>query len=431
MSAGAELSGKTKINSQDQKRSEKMKRISRTFVLLVAALFFSCGPGFAKSNRYIVYVGTYTGTDSKGIYAYGYDAASGKLAPLGLAAETVSPSFLAVDASHRFLYAVNEVHDYKGESSGGVTAFAIDDRKTGKLIELNEVASRGADPCYISFDRTGKFVLVANYSGGNVAVFPLSADGHIGEASSVLKDSGTLGPIKDRQEAPHAHWIEASARNRFAYVSDLGLDRVLIYKFDATKGTLNRSDAPANVPGSTQDAAGSTGSKDAEDFFLATLAPGTGPRHVAFSSDGNLMYVLGELDSTVTVFANDAKETFRSIQKISALPAGFSGPNSAAEVAIHPNRKFLYTSNRGDDSIAVFAIDRATGKLTFLQRISSGGKAPRNFAIDPAGARLLVANQDSGNIVEFRINPTTGKLKSVGEVAKTASAVCLVFMAVE
>jgi len=405
-----------------------MKRASRIFAVLVAVLLFSCGSSLAKSSHYILYVGTYTGGESKGIYAYSYDTASGKLTPLGLAAETASPSFLAVDASHRFLYAVNEVHDYKGENSGGVTAFAIDsDRKTGKLTELNEVASRGADPCYIVFDRTGKYVLVANYSGGNVAVFPLSADGHIGEASSVLKDSGTLGPIKDRQEAPHAHWIEASARNRFAYVSDLGLDRVLIYKFDATKGTLS----PGDVPGSTQNAAGSTGSKDAKDFFSAMLAPGTGPRHVAFSSDGNLMYVLGELDSTVTVFANDAKETFRSIQKISALPAGFSGPNSAAEIAIHPNGKVLYTSNRGDDSIAVFAIDGGTGKLTFLQRISSGGKAPRNFAIDPAGARLLVANQDTGNIVEFRINPATGKLKPVGEVAKTASAVCLVLMAVE
>ena len=406
-----------------------MKRASRIFAVLVAVLLFSCGSSLAKSSHYILYVGTYTGGESKGIYAYSYDAASGKLTPLGLAAETASPSFLAVDASHRFLYAVNEVHDYKGESSGGVTAFAIDsDRKTGKLTELNEVASRGADPCYIVFDRTGKYVLVANYSGGNVAVFPLSADGHIGEASSVLKDSGTLGPIKDRQEAPHAHWIEASARNRFAYVSDLGLDRVLIYKFDAINGTLSLGDAPTNTAGSSQNAAGSTGSKDAKDFFSATLAPGTGPRHVAFSSDGNLMYVLGELDSTVTVFANDAKETFRSIQKISALPASFSGSNSAAEIAIHPNGKFLYTSNRGDDSIAVFAIDRATGRLTFLQRISSGGKAPRHFAIDPTGTHLLAANQDSGNLVEFDIIPTTGRLKPVGEVGKAASPVCLVFV---
>ena len=406
-----------------------MKKASRVFAVLVAVLLFSCGSSLAKSNRYILYVGTYTGGESKGIYAYSYDAASGKLTPLGLAAATASPSFLAVDTSHRFLYAVNEVHDYKGENSGGVTAFAIDsDRKTGKLTELNEVASRGADPCYIVFDRTGTYVLVANYSGGNVAVFPLSADGHIGEASSVLKDSGTLGPIKDRQEAPHAHWIEGSARNRFAYVSDLGLDRVLIYKFDAINGTLSLGDAPTNTAGSSQNATGQTGSKDAKDFFSATLAPGTGPRHVAFSADGNFMYVVGELDSTVTVFANDAKQTYRSIQKISALPAGFSGHNTAAEIAIHPNGKFLYTSNRGDDSIAAFAIDRATGKLTFLQRISSGGKAPRHFAIDPTGTRLLAANQDSGNLVEFGIIPATGRLKPVGEVGKTASPVCLVFV---
>ncbi len=400
----------------------KIKKVSCACALLVTVLFFACGSMFAKSNNYILYVGTYTGAESKGIYAYSYDAASGKLTPLGLAAETASPSFLTVDRDGKFLYAVNEGHDYKGENSGGVTAFAINsDRKTGKLTELNEVSSHGADPCYISFDRTGKYVLVANYTGGTVAVFPLSADGHIGEASSVLKDSGTLGPIKDRQEAPHAHWIEASARNRFAYVADLGLDRVLIYKFDAAKGTLSAGDPSA--------AAGS--SEDAKDFFSATLAPGSGPRHVAFSSAGKFMYVLSEMDSTVTVFANDAKETLRSIQRISALPAGFSGHNDAAEIAMHPSGKFLYTSNRGDNSIAVFAIDRATGKLTFLQRASSGGKTPRNFALDPRGKRLLVANQESGNIVEFEINPATGRVKPVGEVAKTASAVCLVFMAVE
>jgi 6-phosphogluconolactonase len=231
----------------------------------------------------------------------------------------------------------------------------------------------------------------------------------------VVKDAGTLGPVKDRQEAPHAHFIEASAGNRFAYVSDLGLDRVLIYKFDAAKGTLSSgSDSP-----------------DKTNFFSATLAPGTGPRHVAFSSDGKFMYVLGELDSTVTVFANDTKETYRSIQKISALPAGFSGHNNPAEIEIHPSGKFLYTSNRGDDSIAVFTINRATGKLTLLQRISSGGNAPRHFTIDPTGTRLFAANQTSGNIVEYDINAATGRLKPVGEVGKVASAVCLVFMAVE
>jgi len=380
---------------------------------VVCLLFSAFVATHAASKNYLLYVGTYTNTGSKGIYAYRYDAGSGTLSPLGLAAETESPSFLAVAAGHTFLYAVNEVHDYKGESSGGVTAFAID-RKTGKLRELNEVASRGADPCYIALDKSGKYVLVANYNGGNVAVFPLSADGHIGEASSVVQDEGAVGPNKERQEKAHAHWIETSARNRFAYVADLGLDRVLIYKFDAATGKLTRGE--------------SAGSPDAKKFFSATLNPGSGPRHVVFSGDGNFMYALGELDSTVTVFANDAKETYGSIQKISVLPPGFPGKNDAAEIAIHPGGKFLYTSNRGDDSIAVFAIDQSTGKLSFVERVPSGGKTPRNFAVDPQGTHLLVANQDSGTIVEFRIDPATGKLTALGEVARGPSPVCLVFV---
>ena len=402
-----------------------MKKLSCAFTLVITVLFFACGMGLAKTNHYILYVGTYTGAESKGIYAYGYDAASGKLTPLGLAAETANPSFLTVDGGRKFLYAVNEVHDYKGENSGAVTAFAIADLKTGKLTELNQVSSHGADPCYVAFDRTGKYALVANYTGGTVAVFPLASDGRIGEASSVVKDSGALGPNKDRQDAPHAHWIEASARNRYAYVADLGLDRVLIYKFDAAKGTLSAGEA-SFAAGSSEHP-----SSDPKGFFSATLAPGSGPRHVAFSSAGKFMYVLSEMDSTVTVFANDAKQTFRSIQRISALPAGFTGSNDAAEIAMHPSGKFLYTSNRGDDSIAAFAVDRATGKLTFIQRVPGGGKTPRNFAIDPAGKRLLVANQESGNIVEFEINPATGLLKPVGEVGKVASAVDLVFVAVD
>ena len=396
-----------------------MKKSSSIFtrLSLVASLLLVAVTGsFAASKHYLLYVGTYTNSGSKGIYAYRYDAESGKLSPLGLAAETASPSFLAVAPGHEFLYAVNEVHDYKGQASGGVTAFAID-RKTGKLRELNEVASRGADPCYIALDKSGKYVLVANYNGGNIAAFPLSADGHIGEASSVVQDEGAVGPNKERQEKAHAHWIDTSARNRFAYVADLGLDRVLIYKFDASKGMLSRGDS-----------SGAAGSPDTKDFFSANLGPGSGPRHVAFSADGNFMYALGELDSTVTVFANDAKETYRSIQKISALPAGFSGKNDAAEIVIHPSGKFLYSSNRGDDSIAVFAIDQSIGKLTFLERVPGGGKTPRNFALDPTGTRLLVANEESGNVVEFRIDSATGKLTAMGEVAKVPSPVCLVFV---
>lgn len=383
------------------------------YALLTLLLFATSMASLGSGKKYVMYVGTYTDSGSKGIYAYEYDAASGKVSPLGLAAETSNPSFLAVDARRKFLYAVNETHDYKGATSGGVTAFAIDP-KTWKLRELNEVASHGADPCYIALDKSGKYVLVANYNGGNVAAFPLSADGSVGESSSVVQDEGTVGPNKERQEKAHAHWIETSARNRFAYVSDLGLDRVLIYKFDPEKGMLTQGP--------------SSGSPNEKDFFSATLAPGTGPRHIAFSADGKFMYVLGELDSTVTVFANDANETYKSVQKISALPPGFSGKNDAAEIVMHPSGKFLYTSNRGDDSIALFTVDQKTGRLTFGERVPSGGKTPRNFALDPTGTYLLVANQESGNIVQFRIEGNAGRLNLVGEVAKVPAPVCLVFV---
>jgi len=370
-------------------------------------------------KQYILYVGTYTSGDSKGIYAFRYDAETGALQSLGLAAATENPSFLASDKANTHLFAVNETGKYQGQSSGGVTAFSID-RKTGKLTQLNQVASRGADPCYISFDRSGRYLLVANYTGGTISVLPVLADGQLGEAVSVQKNTGTLGPDKVRQEAPHPHWIEATARNRFVYVADLGLDRVLIYKFDAGKGNLSR-----------EESAPSKGSKNkAPDFFSATLAPGSGPRHVAFSSDGNFMYVLGEMDATVTVFVNDRK-TYHSIQKISSLPADYSGENAAAEIAIHPSGKFLYTSNRGVDSIAEFSVDRASGKLTLVENVSTFGKAPRHFAIDPTGTRLLVANQDTGNIVEYSIDSTTGKLTRVGKMAGVASPVCLIFVPAE
>jgi 6-phosphogluconolactonase len=406
------------------KERAQMKPIWRALVVPVFLALFIAAPTYASGTKYLLFVGTYTnsgGTDtgSKGIYAYRFDESSGKLALLGVAAETVNPSFLAAVASGKFLYAVNELQKYQGASSGAVTAFALD-RNTGKLTQLDEVASHGADPCYISFDRSGKYVLVANYTGGTVAAFPLSPDGHIGEASSVVMDTGALGPNKARQEHSHAHMIEVSAHNRYAYVSDLGLDRVLIYKFDASTGKLSE--------GASAVAAANAGPPASNDFFSATLAPGTGPRHVAFSTDGKFMYVIGELDSTVTVFANDKNESWRSIQKISALPSGFAGQNTAAEIAVHPSGKFLYTSNRGDNSIAVFAIDRTTGKLTLVQRVPSGGKAPRNFVIDPNGAHLLAANQESGNIVEFRIDQATGKLTTVGEVAKVAAPVCLIFV---
>jgi 6-phosphogluconolactonase len=358
----------------------------------------------AKKN-YLAFVGTYTTkTASKGIYAFRYDASSGKLTPIGVAAQTQDPSWVVIHPSGKSLYAANEA----GKSSM-VSAFSLD-AQSGKLTLLHQMPALGEDPCYLSLDRAGKYVLVANYSSGNVVVFPIGADGKLGAATANVRDEGQLGPNKERQEGPHAHWIEASAGNRYAYVSDLGLDKVLIYKFDAASGKLTN-------PGSNQ-----------QNALSATLPPGAGPRHVAFSHSGNFMYVLNEVQSTVTVFANDAREKYRSVQTISALPKDFSGRNDAAEIAIHRSGKFLYTSNRGHESIALFHIDAATGKLTAAGDYSIEGKEPRHFAIDPSGNFLLVEDQLSDKIVTFSIDQKTGALTATGDSVEVPSPVCLVFL---
>jgi 6-phosphogluconolactonase len=358
----------------------------------------------AARTRYLAYVGTYTTkTASKGIYVFRYDASSGKLASLGVAAETQDPSWVAVHPNGKFLYAVNEA----GKNSM-VSAFGIDST-SGKLTLLNQLPALGEDPCYLSFDKTGKYILVANYSSGNVVVFPVGENGKLGPATANLRDEGKLGPNKERQDGPHAHWIETSAGNRFAYVSDLGLDKVLIYKFDRESGRLSNPD------------------RGREDTFSATLAPGSGPRHLTFSRDGNFMYVLSELQSTVTVFANDAREKYRALQSVSALPAGFSGRNDAAEIALDPSGKFIYTSNRGSDTIAVFQVER-TGLLRLAANVSTGGKEPRHFSIDPSGNYLLAENQLSDTIATLRIDPKTGALTPTGETIDVPSPVCIQFL---
>jgi 6-phosphogluconolactonase len=358
----------------------------------------------AAGNHYLAYVGTYTTkTASKGIYAFRYDASSGKLEPLGVAAETEDPSWIAIHPNGKFLYAANEA----GKDST-VSGFALD-AKTGKLTLLNELPALGEDPCYISLDKTGKYLLVANYTSGNVVVFPLGADGKLGPATANVRDEGPLGPNKERQEGPHAHWIETSAGNRFAYVSDLSLDRVLIYKFDAEGGRLSNPDASQS------------------DAFSAALPPGSGPRHLAFSHDGKFMYVLGELRSTVTTFANQAGEKYRALQTVSALPAAFSRRNDAAEIALHPSGKFIYTSNRGLDSIAVFHVE-GSGLLSLAANVRTGGKEPRHFSIDPSGNYLLAENQLSDTIVTFRIDQKTGALTPTGATLEVPSPVCVAFL---
>lgn len=386
-----------------------MQTTRRSSLLLVLVLLLGQIPIAAKDSpgKYLLFVGTYTGKDSKGIYAYRYDSSSGELAALGLAAETQNPSFLAGDPGHRFLYAVNEVATYKGAASGGVSAFRLD-RTTGKLSLLNEVASRGADPCYIALDKTGKYVLVANYTGGSTAVFPVLKDGQLGDASAFIQEAGS-SVNRERQEGPHAHWIETTADNRFALVADLGVDRLHIYRFDAAHGALGEND-PA---------------------FVA-LEPGAGPRHVAIHPGGKFVYVTNELNSTVTSFSYDARRAeLTRLHTVSTLPQDFSGKNSTAEIEVHPNGKFLFVSNRGHDSITVFVIDGTTGALTTVERVSTQGKTPRNFEIDPTGTRLFVANQESGNIVIFKIDARTGKLTDTGQVLQVPAPVCLKFVAVE
>jgi 6-phosphogluconolactonase len=390
---------------------ETMARFSVLFTALVVSLpltpWAAGAEKTAAKTEYFVYVGTYTGPKSKGIYAYRFDAATGGLISLGLVAETVNPSFLAIHPNRRFVYAANEIGNYQGQNSGAVSAFAIE-RRTGKLTFLNTVASRGADPCYLVVDKTGKNLLVANYSGGNVAMFRVLKDGRLGEASAFVQHVGSsVNPA--RQKEPHAHSINLSPDNRFAIAADLGLDQLLVYRFDPAKGSLS-----ANTPA------------------FAKVNPGAGPRHFAFHPSGRFAYVINEMQSTVSAFAYDAAGgVLRELQTISTLPKDFSGENDTAEVQVHPSGKFLYGSNRGHDSIAVFAIDAAQGTLTPIERVPTQGKMPRNFGIDPTGSYLLAANQGSDNLVVFRIDPQTGRLTPTGQVLEVASPVCVKFVPIE
>jgi len=392
----------------------------RTIVSMFALFVFLTVPGRVgasdkngalpvSKDSYFMYVGTYTkeGSTSKGIYAYRYDPGSAKLTSIGLAAETINPSFLAVHPNHRFLYAVNEVGDYKGQKSGGVSAFAIDN-VTGKLTLLNEVASGGADPCYITVDKTGKFVLVANYTGGSVSVFPVLKDGSLGEASAFVQHTGH-GTDPKRQEAPHAHSIDLSPDNRFAIVDDLGLDETLVYKFDSAKGSLTLNDPP-----------------------FAKADAGAGPRHLALNPNEKFAYVIHEMGSTVSVFDYDATGgVLHPVQTISTIPKGFAGLNEDAEIEVHPSGKFLYASNRGHDSIAVFAIDPNQGTLTLIEYVPTKGQSPRHFEIDPTGSLLFAENEKSDNVVIFRINQQSGRLTATGKVLDISQPVCVKFVPIK
>jgi 6-phosphogluconolactonase len=363
----------------------------------------------SEETMMLVYFGTYTRGASQGIYVSRLDMGTGELNPPELAGEAVNPSFLVIHPNRRFLYAVSEVNDFEEAEAGSVSAFAIE-RDSGTLALLNQQSSQGAWPCHIMLDADGRYALVANYGGGNAAVLPIKPDGRLGEATALVKHSGSsVNP--QRQKAPHAHSINLDPHNRFAFVADLGIDKIMIYQFDPENGALLPNEPPH-----------------------AGVAPGAGPRHFAFRPDGQFAYVINELNCTITAFSYDAERgNLKEVQTVSTLPEGESVQSgySTAEVQVHPSGRFLYGSNRGHNTIAVFRIDEEAGTVKLVQHQSTLGKTPRNFGIDPTGRYLVAANQDSDSVAVFRIDPAGGQLQATGEVIEVPAPVCVKFLSLE
>ncbi len=353
-----------------------------------------------RSAEVLVYVGTWTQDKGEGIYIYRLDPSSGALGLIGRATEVGNPFFLAVDSRQRYLYATNTAEKVEGQPGGGVGAFSIDS-KTGGLTFLNQQPARGDLPCHLSIDRTDRHALVANYGSGSVAVLPIQGDGRLGPATDAVQHEGS-SVNTERQEGPHVHSITLDPASRYAFAADLGIDRVMIYELDASRGKLKRGGQP-----------------------WAQVRAGAGPRHFAFHPNGRYAYVINELDNTFTAFAYDpARGSLTEIQTLSTLPGDFKETSYCADVQIYPSGRFLYGSNRGHDSIAIFAIEEATGKLTLVGHEPTQGHYPWNLAIDPTNTFLLATNQRSDVVVVFRIDPQTGRLTSTGQKAEVPKPVC-------
>jgi 6-phosphogluconolactonase len=367
----------------------------------IAAVISFAAVSTVSAEPIRVYFGTYTRgqNSSKGIYRSVLDSETGKLSNPVLVAEAKNPSFLEIHPNRKFLYAVSEVG-----GSGGVSAYAIDSR-TGDLKLLNQQPSGGAGPCHVSLDHKGKNVLVANYGSGSASVIPIKSNGRLREPTGFVQHAGSSVNPR-RQQGPHAHSINVSPDNRFAFVADLGTDKVMIYRLDIKKGTIIKNNPP-----------------------YAKLKPGAGPRHFSFHPNGKYAYVINELDCTVTAFTYEPTSgALSDIQTITTLPKDFNGSNTCAEVRVHPSGKFLYGSNRGHDSIAVYRIDLANGKLTFVEHETIDIKTPRNFNIDPTGKFCLVANQGTDSVVVFQINQRTGALEPTGHKISIGRPVCVRFL---
>ncbi len=387
------------------------------FVKLASASSIALGLGLksaaaaeksAGATQFRAYVGTYTGKKSQGIYMFNFNAATGEVGKPELAGEAVNPSFLAFHPDGKHLYAVGEVNDVGGKKGGGVSAFAI--QPDGKLKLLSQASTVGTGPCFVSVDKSGKVALAANYGGGSVVALPIKADGSVGEHTGFVQHEGK-GTTK-RQGQPNAHSVNVSPDNRFAFVADLGLDKILIYKLDPAKGTLTPNDPP-----------------------FTAVAPGSGPRHFTFHPSGKFAYLICEINLTMIAFNYDAaKGTLKEMQTVSTLPAA-DGPGpkpgwSTAEVVAHPSGKFLYGSNRGHDTIAVFSI-AADGKLTLVENAPAEVKTPRNFNLDPTGKWLFTEGQGSDSIALFKVDQATGKLTPTSTKLEIGTPVCMKFLAVK
>jgi 6-phosphogluconolactonase len=378
-----------------------------------SALFIALGclassaiapPTSAAEGKERVYFGTYGQRASDGVYVAELDLASGTVSEPRLAGRAMNASFVALHPDHQHLYCVAEVSSLRGSRTGGVMAFSIVP-ETGALRAINEQGSGGAGPCHLVIDKAGKNVLVANYEGGSVAVLPIDDRVGLRPASSIQLHHGR-GVNRERQEAAHAHSVNLDPANHFAFVADLGVDKVFVYRFDPSAGKL----APNQPPS-------------------APVAPGGGPRHFALDPTGRFAYVIDELDSTITVFWYDSENgTLSRIQVVSTLPKDYHRVNTASEVAVHPSGKFVYGANRGHDSIALFSVDPVSGKLNPEGHEPTQGKTPRNFAIDPTGAFLLAANQDSDSVVVFRIDPANGRLRATGQQLRIHQPVCVRYL---
>lgn len=357
----------------------------------------------------LVFVGTYTQTTSDGIYVCRFDGESGELEPVSVVSGAENPSFLALHPNGSFLYAASEAQEFEGERQGALYAYAIDS-EMGRLEFINSIGSGGQGPCHVRVDATGRFLLAANYHGGSVCVAPIAANGGLEPLSCFIQHEGASGVNPARQDRAHAHSINPDAQNRWVYVPDLGQDRVVIYEFDAESGTLASADPP-----------------------YVEAGPGAGPRHFAFHPnswpDGRHAYAINELGSSITAFDYDGDSgALTATQTVGTLPSGFARANTTADIHVHPSGRFVYGSNRGHDSIAIFSVDAATGGLTALGHEPTQGATPRNFAIDPSGEFLLAANQDSDTIVSFRIDAESGGLTPTGEVADIPMPVCIRFL---